>query len=82
MPVAAYVVGTPALADNVDQFLGLYGIEADGAVLVRPDGYVAWRSPGDLAPDAGADDVADVVRMVLCRSRASKALAGSNFEGT
>ena len=21
-----------------------YGIDADGAVLVRPDGYVAWRS--------------------------------------
>ena len=80
VPVASYVAGTPALVDNVDRFLELYGIEADGAVLVRPDGYVAWRSRGDLAPDAGA--VADVVRMVLCRSRASKAPAGSNFERT
>jgi putative polyketide hydroxylase len=25
---------------------GRHGIEADGAVLVRPDGIVAWRSPG------------------------------------
>jgi putative polyketide hydroxylase len=22
-------------------------VEADGAVLVRPDGYVCWRSRGD-----------------------------------
>ena len=82
VPVASYVLGTPALVDNVDRFLELYGIEADGAVLVRPDGYVAWRSRGDLAPDAGAGAVADVVRMVLCRSRASKAPAGSNFDRT
>ena len=27
-----------------------YGIDADGAVLVRPDGYVAWRSHW-AAPD-------------------------------
>ena len=25
-------------------FHNLYGIDQDGAVLVRPDGHVAWRS--------------------------------------
>jgi 2-polyprenyl-6-methoxyphenol hydroxylase-like FAD-dependent oxidoreductase len=28
-----------------------YGIGADGAVLVRPDGIVGWRSRGAFAPD-------------------------------
>ncbi|HEX3864663.1 MAG TPA: FAD-dependent monooxygenase [Stellaceae bacterium] len=30
-----------------------YGIEADGAVLVRPDGYVGWRAPTAAGVDAG-----------------------------
>jgi putative polyketide hydroxylase len=29
---------------DVSQFLELYGLADDGAVLVRPDGHVAWRS--------------------------------------
>lgn len=29
-----------------------YGVTAEGAVLVRPDGVVAWRSVGAGAPDA------------------------------
>jgi putative polyketide hydroxylase len=31
------------LQDPEGRFCDLYGIEADGAVLVRPDGHVAWR---------------------------------------
>lgn len=31
-------------ADPDGKWQQLYGIAADGAVLVRPDGYVAWRS--------------------------------------
>ena len=34
----------------------LYGIGPAGAVLVRPDGHVAWRQggqPGDVEPDRG-----------------------------
>ncbi|MDH6114998.1 putative polyketide hydroxylase [Kitasatospora sp. MAP12-15] len=38
---------------------GLHGIEADGAVLVRPDGFVAWRST------AGAGDPEQVLAHVL-----------------
>ena len=40
------------LADPEGRWREVYGVEADGAVLVRPDGYVGWRSR------AGADDPA------------------------
>jgi hypothetical protein len=43
-PLAAYAIGAPGLAVERDEFLELYGIGDDGAVLVRPDGYVAWRA--------------------------------------
>lgn len=31
-----------------------YGVTAEGAVLVRPDGFVAWRSVGEGPPGEGA----------------------------
>jgi putative polyketide hydroxylase len=37
------------LEDPGDQWPSAYGVGADGAVLVRPDGYVAWRSPAMVA---------------------------------
>jgi hypothetical protein len=42
-PLAAHVIGDE-LSDPDGNFHEVYGVEADGAVLVRPDGYVAWRS--------------------------------------
>jgi putative polyketide hydroxylase len=36
-----------------------YGVETDGAVLVRPDGYVAWRSR------TGASEPGEVLRAVF-----------------
>jgi hypothetical protein len=30
-----------------------YGISASGASLVRPDGFVAWRSPSEGSDPAG-----------------------------
>jgi hypothetical protein len=36
-----------------------YGVDADGAVLVRPDGHVAWRSR------SGASNPAAVLRTAL-----------------
>jgi putative polyketide hydroxylase len=43
VPIDVYEFGQPGLADH-GQLLRLYGVEGAGAVLVRPDGYVAWRS--------------------------------------
>ncbi|GAA1991041.1 FAD-dependent monooxygenase [Catenulispora subtropica] len=43
-----------------------YGTAADGAVLVRPDGFVAWRSTGSV-PDAAAT-LGEALDAVLRRS--------------
>jgi putative polyketide hydroxylase len=36
VPLSAHIIADPAWAAR-------YGVDPDGAVLVRPDGYVAWR---------------------------------------
>ncbi len=44
-PLSAHTIGGKSeLGDPDGNFHEVYGIEPDGAVLVRPDGYVAWRS--------------------------------------
>ncbi|MCC5576684.1 FAD-dependent monooxygenase [Microtetraspora sp. AC03309] len=46
-----HVIGdTAGLADVDGLFLATYGITEAGAVLVRPDGVIAWRSRGAGAP--------------------------------
>ena len=37
------------LLDHLGAFYDLYGISSQGAVLVRPDGHVVWRSYGSAA---------------------------------
>jgi hypothetical protein len=51
------------LADPTGQWQHRYGIGPDGAVLVRPDRFVAWRSVGAGSPD----DVVTALRRVLGR---------------
>ncbi len=53
-PLTAYAIGAPGIGADTDAFHDLYGIGRDGAVLVRPDGYVAWRSSAASA-DGGAE---------------------------
>ena len=48
-----------------DEFADAYGISPSGAVLVRPDGFVAWRA-GTLS-DRPADDVAAALRTALMK---------------
>ncbi len=44
-PLISHVIGSDGEVSDPDGKWQLaYGIDADGAVLVRPDGYVAWRS--------------------------------------
>lgn len=42
-------IGVAELRDTFGNALTKLGIEADGAILVRPDGHIAWRSPGAAA---------------------------------
>jgi putative polyketide hydroxylase len=45
IPLKCYTVGPDApLIDNTGEWSHLYGVRPDGAVLVRPDGHVAWRT--------------------------------------
>jgi putative polyketide hydroxylase len=45
VPLAAYSIGAGGDFDGEEARFGeLYGLDAGGAVLVRPDGHVAWRS--------------------------------------
>jgi hypothetical protein len=43
VPIDSYTVGAAGLQD-CGRFARVYGLENDGAVLIRPDGHVAWRS--------------------------------------
>jgi len=45
-PLRQHTIGGDVVLENGSErdWCELYGIEADGAVLVRPDGHVAWRS--------------------------------------
>jgi len=42
--LVAYIIGGSEIADPDGAWLKTYELEPDGAVLVRPDGYVAWRA--------------------------------------
>ncbi|MCT9079661.1 FAD-dependent oxidoreductase [Streptomyces fulvoviolaceus] len=47
--ISFHRVGTEEDPETVARFLTRYGIEAAGAVLLRPDGFIAWRTPGPTA---------------------------------
>ena len=45
VPLRSYCVGEEGNVRDVhSDWAATYGVTADGAVLVRPDGYVAWRT--------------------------------------
>ena len=58
---AALCVGSDADPDGV--WPGAYGVDEEGAVLVRPDGHVGWRCRAGVADPAAA--LAAAVRRLL-----------------
>ena len=64
-PLAAHALGEDGLTDPGGAWQALYGIGAQGAVLVRPDGYVAWRSAGGAADPAAV--LTETLQRVLAR---------------
>jgi 2-polyprenyl-6-methoxyphenol hydroxylase-like FAD-dependent oxidoreductase len=52
--LTAHLVGDEMLRDPEGRVLDAFGISASGASLIRPDGVVAWRSPGATGDPASA----------------------------
>jgi 2-polyprenyl-6-methoxyphenol hydroxylase-like FAD-dependent oxidoreductase len=62
---AHQVAGEGGLVDPHEHFCEAFGITPSAAVLVRPDGFVAWRA---RTPDAGSTDaLGDALASVLAR---------------
>lgn len=59
------VVSAHSAAISADELRGLYGLEPEGAALVRPDGFICWRSVG--AQEAPESVLSDVLSRVLVR---------------
>jgi hypothetical protein len=57
-PVIGFTIGKDFI-DPDGHWHEAYGVETDGAVLVRPDGYVAWRSR------SGSSKPAAILRVVF-----------------
>ncbi|KQU29398.1 MULTISPECIES: FAD-dependent monooxygenase [unclassified Rhodococcus (in: high G+C Gram-positive bacteria)] len=53
------VIGEPGAADPYGYWRAVSEIHEAGAILVRPDGYVAWRHQGPVWDDAEASSALD-----------------------
>jgi putative polyketide hydroxylase len=60
-------IGTNGLTDPSGEFPAAYGITTSGALLVRPDGFVAWRAK--TCDGATAETIKGVLAKVLCQLR-------------
>jgi hypothetical protein len=66
VPLRAYTVGPKSdVVDATNSFAEAYGIQSNGAVIVRPDGVVAWRSPA--SPGDAKQSVAEAMTALLQR---------------
>lgn len=52
LPASSIVIGGGAVSDPNGEILAAYGIGKAGATLVRPDGFVAWRTTSMAGTDA------------------------------
>ena len=62
---AASEAGIEARHLDVPSFAEAYGTTPDGAVLVRPDGFIAWRAR--RAPEDGSAELAAALSRILAR---------------
>lgn len=65
VPLVLGLVGGAELADADGRFAEAYGVSATGAVIVRPDGIVAWRAAD--ATDVSRDAIKAVLGALVCR---------------
>lgn len=60
------VIGEPATADPYGNWHRIREVHEAGAILVRPDGYIAWRQPAAVWDDADAlHQLQDALAQVL-----------------
>ncbi len=50
IPLECFLVGSDGLSDPQGQLPAALGIGSSGCVLIRPDGFVAWRALGTETP--------------------------------
>jgi putative polyketide hydroxylase len=55
--------------DSADGFCERFGLGSDGALLVRPDGHIAWRREAGTVTDAVAALRAAVAVATGCSAR-------------
>jgi len=60
-----HCVGAAELVDPSGEFAPAYGIDPTGAVLVRPDGFVAWRAKN--SDGASTERMKTTLAKLLCR---------------
>jgi putative polyketide hydroxylase len=65
VPLRAEVVNAPG--GPAGEWLDKYGIGADGASLVRPDRFIAWRTTASSGPATDAKDLEAALRTALSR---------------
>ncbi|MGO9700726.1 MAG: FAD-dependent monooxygenase [Xanthobacteraceae bacterium] len=65
------VAGGEIISDPDGRFADAYALSDFGAVIVRPDGFVAWRAKD--ARHASTATVSAVLRSLLCRSEEAQA---------
>lgn len=71
--LTAYRIGADAdLLDLENGWPAKLGVSAEGAVLVRPDGFVAWRT--STLPTSPESRLVQVLSSILCRSTPSTRL--------
>ena len=79
MPLDVHTVGGDLAPEGLDPeaWCASYGVESDGAVLVRPDGHVAWRrrAHGDAAAEELHLACARAVGKALANTSSATALA-------
>lgn len=69
--VAAEGVPLHCVQPRAEEWAELYGVEPGGAVLVRPDGHVAWRARSAARSDQAAwRELRSAVGRILCRPTA------------
>jgi putative polyketide hydroxylase len=65
LELEAHVIGRDGLTDREGRFAQAFGLTSSGAVLVRPDGFVAWRA--NSMPDDPAHALSTALTSILMR---------------